>query len=93
MPARLAMSSLSDDDFFDRVFSPVFGEGAGAEVEEVGFFVGVVEEGMLVVDLSEHKSVSVRPEQPHAKSVSHRLWRPSASWLARPDTLCERVAT
>ena len=40
------MSSLSDDDFFDRVFSPVFGEGAGAEEEEVGFFVGVVEEGM-----------------------------------------------
>ena len=43
------MSSLSDDDFFDRVFSPVFGEGAGAEEEEVGFFVGVVEEGMVVV--------------------------------------------
>ena len=41
------MSSLSDDDFFDRVFSPVFGEGAGAEEEEEeGFFVGVVEDGM-----------------------------------------------
>ena len=75
------MSSLSDDDFFDRVFSPVFGEGAGAEEEEVGFFVGVVEEGMG------GRNRPVRA--PHAKSVSHRLW--ARLKLLRPS-LCEYQA-
>ena len=74
------MSSLSDDDFFDRVFSPVFGEGAGAEEEEEGFFVGV-EDGMVVV------IVPSATERLTQKSVSHRPW--ARLKLLATDTLCE----